>query len=201
MAFIRFILVGAALMVMYKAVDGVWVNLTTHGKVQTFTIDQIVANPAMKIPRYVEITNAVGSVFVCTPSGKTSDGRDACSEMKLPLFTEAQEESLESGGTVTPAVIVQADQALVDKCNAQANCIDGATFKGVTDNSVFNDLDDQDKKVLSQNKVSIDSHTTYLVMEDQPDSYGMDIVMFFFGAALGLGAIFIRRKKKAVVEV
>jgi hypothetical protein len=201
MAFIRFILVCAALIAMYKAIDGIWVNFSTHGNVQTFTINQIVASPGMKLPRYIEVTNAVEFASVCTQSGKTSDGRDACSEMKIPLFTEAQEESLQSGNPVAASVIVQADQGLVNKCNAQADCLDGATFKGVTDNSLLNDLDDEDKKVLSQNKVIVDGHTNYLVMEDQPDSNGLNVFMFFFGAATGLAAIFVRGKKKVVVEV
>jgi len=200
---LRLILIGGSLVGIYMALDGMWVNLSTHGTPQVVSIDQVVKNPGAALPRFIEVKDAVGSVFVCTkdPGRKAADGSDACKEMKIPLLTASQEASLESGNQVTAAIILKADDALTEKCNQQKDCLDGVSFRGVTKGSIENDLDDTDKQILAQSKVVIDKNTVFLDMENQPDSWGQNIFELLLFVAMGFAAAFWRRKKKVTEEV
>jgi hypothetical protein len=202
---IRFILILACLLGVYKGCDNLWVSMTAPKTPTVISIDDLVANPHMKLPRYLEFKGVDASVYVCKEAlgQKAADGSPLCKDMKIPLLSQRQTSELDDGKQVHAAAIYQATDSLVQRCNnaTDSNCLDGVTFRGVSQGSLINDLDDKDKQTLVDKKIVVDSDTIFIGAAEALPSSGGSSATIVISLLFAFAFIFLWPKKKAREEV
>jgi hypothetical protein len=202
---IRLILILGCIYGLYASCDSLWVSVSAPKTPTVVSIDDLVANPHMKLPRYLEFRDTEAVVYVCTEAfgQKAADGSPRCKDMKIPLLSHRQASDLVEGKQVHAAAIYEATDSVVERCNNSTgdNCLDGVTFQGVSQGSIINDLDDKDKQTLLRKRIDVDGSTIFIGAAQDLPSLGGGIAGVLASLVFGFVFIFLWPKKKVREEV